>query len=222
MMNTTTINFRHAQNDLKQSSSPIAKRGGTAGSQPTSHIWRKLMNDVIKTMFERRTIRKYTDKPVSDDTLQQLLEVIESTQSWANSQCWEVVNITAPEIRKQLQTATPQQNPAYSAIVNAPVLLALCAQKGTSGTIGESMASKHGDWYMYDLGLATQNLCLAAHSIGLGTVVVGWLDHDRIEKILKTPGNIEFVSLIPMGYRNQKGSQPSHKPVASFVHTNTF
>lgn len=180
------------------------------------------MNDVINTMFERRTIRKYTDQPIPDETMQQLYEVIESTQSWANTQCWEVVNVIDPEIRKHLQETMPQQNPAYRAIVNAPALLVLCAKKGVSGTIGGTMASKHGDWYMYDLGIATQNLCLAAHSLGLGTVVVGWFDHDKVEKVLNVPTNTEVVSMIPLGYRNQTGSIPKHKPIASFVHVDSY
>lgn len=180
------------------------------------------MNEVIKNMYERRTIRKYSDQDVSDETMQQLYEVVESTQSWANTQCWELVNVVDAEIRKQLQETVPQKNPAYRCIVEAPVLLALCAKKGVSGTINGCMTSSHGDWYMYDLGLATQNLCLAAHSLGLGTVVVGWFENGQADKILNAPEGIETVSLIPLGYRNQKGVKPKHKPVSSFVHQNTF
>ena len=88
--------------------------------------------------------------------------------------------------------------------------------------IGGTMTSKFGDWFMYDLGLATQNLCLAAHSLGLGSVVVGWFDHNKTGTILKTPPDVEVVTLIPMGYRNQKGSVPKHKPIASFLHVDTF
>ena len=180
------------------------------------------MNEVIKNMFERRTIRKYTDQPVTDEVLQQLYEVVESTQSWSNTQCWELVNVADPELRKQIQATLPTRNPSSMAIVNAPVLLAICAKKGLSGKIGEDMPSKHGDWYMFDLGLATQNLCLSAHSLGLGSVVVGWFDIDKVEEILKAPSDVEVVALMPLGYRNQKGSVPTHKPVASFMHTDTF
>ena len=75
---------------------------------------------------------------------------------------------------------------------------------------------------MYDLGLMTQNLCLAAHSLGLGTVVVGWFDQARADEILNSPQDIEVVSLLPMGFRNQKGSVPKHKPMDSCLHTDTF
>ncbi len=41
-----------------------------------------------------------------------------------------------------------------------------------------SGSPKHANWYMFDLGIATQTLCLTAHEMGLGTVVVGLMDHD--------------------------------------------
>ena len=49
------------------------------------------MNPIIENMMERRTIRKYTGRPVSDETMQELYKAIEGTQSWANTQCWKIV-----------------------------------------------------------------------------------------------------------------------------------
>jgi nitroreductase len=132
------------------------------------------------------------------------------------------VNVRHPQIRRKLQETVPPRNPAFAAIVDAPVLFAMCARKGLSGMIGDAMATKFGDWFMYDLGLATQNLCLAAHSLGLGTVVVGWFDHDQANAILNTPSEVEVVTLIPLGHRNQKGKVPKHKPIAAFLHEDTF
>lgn len=177
---------------------------------------------MIQTMMERRSIRKYTDQSVSDETMQELYKVIESTQSWNNTQCWEVVDVQDESIRKRLQATVHPINPSYKTITDAPKLLALCARKGRSGRIKDEIVNKHGDWYMYDLGLMTQNLCLAAHSLGLGTVVVSWYDIDAAERILNCPVGVELVTLIPMGYRAQKGHAPRHKPVVEFVHTNTF
>lgn len=180
------------------------------------------MNAVIHNMIERRSVRKYTDAPVTDKILQQLYQAVESTQSWSNTQCWELVNVRHPQIRRKLQETLPPHNPAFAAIVKAPVLFAMCARKGVSGIIGGSVATKFGEWFMYDLGLATQNLCLAAHSLGLGSVVVGWLDHEKANEILNTPSDVEVVTLIPIGYRNQKGKVPNHKPIVSFLHVDTF
>lgn len=180
------------------------------------------MNSVIENMYNRRTIRKYTDEAIKEEHLNELYKVIESTQSWANSQCWEIVNVENPELRKQIQATVPTKNPAYLAIVNAPTLMVVCGRKGKSGYIGEEMTSPHGDWYMHDLGLMTQNLCLAAHSLNIGSVVVGWFDQVKTAEIVNCPEGVEVVSVIPMGYINQVAKEPAHKPVADFLHTDTF
>ena len=142
------------------------------------------MSEVMK---DRRSIRKYKNEPLSDDMLSTLLETVQCTQSWNNTQCWELVVIDDPDIKKTVQGTVPSLNPAYNAIVDASVLIVLCGKLKTSGYIDGKAASKLGDWFMYDLGLATQNLCNCAHDLGLGTVVVGWFDHDQVKKIIKLP-----------------------------------
>ena len=180
------------------------------------------MNSFIETMKQRRSIRKYTDQRVTDETMQELYEVIECAQSWSNTQCWEIVDVQEEALREQIQATVPTSNPAYKAILSASRLLVVCARKGKSGYIANEVANKHGDWYMYDLGIMTQSLCLAAHSLGLGTVVVGWFDIEAVEKLLKCPEGTEVVSLLPLGYTTQVRKGPPHKPTAEFLHTNTF
>lgn len=178
------------------------------------------LQEVIDT---RRTIRKYTDQPLSDETVDRLLKVIEGTQSWANTQCWEVVLVKSPEVREGLLATIPKKNPGLKALANAPLVMVLCAKRGLSGKIGPGdYATKHGDWYMYDLGIVTQNICLAAHDLGLGTVVIGWFDHDAAEKVLQPPEGVEVVSIIPIGYRAHDGKVPKHKPVETFLHIDGF
>lgn len=89
----------------------------------------------------------------------------------------------------------------------------LCVPGRDDPVILNKIVNKHGDWYMYDLGLMTLNLCLAAHSLGLGTVVVGWYDLEAAERILNCLDDVEVVTLIPMGYRAQKGHGTTHRPV---------
>ena len=180
------------------------------------------MNSFIKTMMGRRSIRRYTDEQVTDETMQTLYEVIEGTQSWSNTQCWEIVDVQNKELRQRIQATVPPNNPAYKAILSASRLLVLCAQKGKSGFVAGEIANKHGDWYMYDLGIMTQSLCLAAHSLGLGTVVVGWFDIEAVERILNCSEGVEVVSLIPLGHCQPKKNVPRHKPIAEFLHRDSF
>ncbi len=180
------------------------------------------MSSVIEAVRTRRTIRKYEDREVPAEVLATLMESVEEAQSWANTQCWEVVVVRDPALRAAIQKSLPPTNPAFRAVVDAPLLLVLCARKGESGAINGQMSTKHGDWYMYDLGLATQNLCLTAHELGLGTVVVGWFDQAAVERVVNAPANIEVVSLIPVGYRKNEGVKPKHRPASGFVHQDRF
>jgi nitroreductase len=75
---------------------------------------------------------------------------------------------------------------------------------------------------MFDLGLATQNLCLTAHELGLGTVIVGLLDHDKAKSVLHVPDTHEVVVLIPLGYPAKSPSAPKRKEISEFTHYETF
>jgi nitroreductase len=75
---------------------------------------------------------------------------------------------------------------------------------------------------MYDLGIATQNLCLAAHTLGLGTVIVGLFDHEKAGRIINLPVGYELVTMIPLGHPAKIGSAPKRRSVDDFSHDNFF
>ena len=70
---------------------------------------------------------------------------------------------------------------------------------------------------MFDTGLAMQNLCLAAHALGLGTVIIGMFDHKKAEEILGLPQNVEVVAMTPLGYPTTGGNIPKRKELSEFV-----
>jgi nitroreductase len=75
---------------------------------------------------------------------------------------------------------------------------------------------------MFDLGMAMQNLCLAAHGLGLGTVVVGMFNHRKVAEILGVPRNLEVMAMTPLGYPATPGRAPKRKEVSSFVSYEKF
>ncbi len=180
------------------------------------------MNEVIQAIRERRSIRRYEEKEVPADALAEVLEAVRWSPSWANTQCWEVVVIRDPGIRARLQETIIPKNPATKAIVAAPVLLALCGKRGTSGSYDGQVTTKFGDWFLFDLGLACQSLCLAAHRRGLGTVVVGLFDHDRARQVLQVPEPFELVALIPLGYPAKRPEAPKRREIKEFTHQDRF
>ncbi len=180
------------------------------------------MANLEEIIRERRSVRRFQEKEVSEAVLKRILEAVRWAPSWANTQCWEVVVVRDPQIKKALEETVSPKNPATRAVGVAPVVLALCARLQRSGYYNDRVTTKFGDWFMFDLGLAAQNLCLTAHAMGLGTVIVGLFDHDRAARILKAPQGVEVVVLIPLGYPAKASRNPGRRDIADFTHPETF
>jgi nitroreductase len=180
------------------------------------------MPEIMNTILNRRSIRRYQEKEVPDDLLKKVLEAARWAPSWANTQPWEIVAVKNPAIKEQIRETVSPRNPSSLAIVNAPVLLVICGQLKKSGFYNDEYPTKFGDWFMYDLGLATQNLCLAASEAGLGTVIVGLFDHDRVGEIVKLPDEHEVLVLVPLGYPDHEPGAPKRRKIEEFVHYDTF
>ena len=129
------------------------------------------------------------------------------------------------ECKKALQETLGGYNPARKAIFNAPVLLVLCGKMKIPDTYrkDKDITTKFGDWwFMFHLGSAAQNLCLAAHALGLGTVMVGFFDHDRAKEILEVPEGYEVVLMTPLGYPDKVPKAPPRRPIGEFSHSESF
>jgi nitroreductase len=173
--------------------------------------------DVMEAIKGRRSIRKYKPDPVPKEALHKVLEAVKWAPSWANTQCWEVIAVQDPKVKSELANALPKGNPALSSMTDAPLILILCGRKGISGYYKGQPSTVKGDWLMFDMGIAMQNLCLAAYALGLGTVVIGRFDHKKVGEILETPQNVEVVAMTPLGYPAIEGSAPKRKEFSEFI-----
>ena len=76
---------------------------------------------------------------------------------------------------------------------------------------------------MFDLGIAVQTLCLKAHELGLGTVVVGLMNHEACEKILAVPAGHKVYAVIPIGRPATSPKEgPSRKSLSEMVFLNNL
>lgn len=180
------------------------------------------MNNLMDFIKQRRSVRNYLDKEIPENLVHLILEAVQWTPSWANTQCWEVVVVRDHLVKQKLQELVPKVNPAHKSIVEAPVVLALCAKIGLSGYYKGVSSTKFGDWFMFDIGLAAQNINLTAHALGLATLIVGVYDHDRAKDILRVPDGFELVVLMPLGFASKVPSPPKRKNISEFKHLNTF
>ncbi|MBW1997016.1 MAG: nitroreductase family protein [Deltaproteobacteria bacterium] len=177
------------------------------------------LKDVVKA---RRSIRNFQHKEVPDENLRAILEMARWSPSWANTQCWEIILVRNRGTREKLVESFNYPNPAKKAMTQAPVLLALCAKLKSSGYYKGEVTTKFGDWFMFDLGIFTQTICLAAQDRGLGTVIVGLFDHDKAKEILGVGEGYELVAFIPIGYPEKTPSAPARRNMEEFLHYEKF
>jgi nitroreductase len=179
--------------------------------------------DVMQVIKERRSARVYKDTPVDDKTVEFVLDAARWAPSWANTQCARFVVVRDNDIRLKL-AETMGTNKATEGVKKAPVLIVACAEIGKTGYYKSPQPSTDkGDyWYMFDVALAMQNLTLAAHSLGLGTVHIGLFDARKAAEILEVPPGFCVVSMTPLGYPDGESKVPPRKELSELVSYDKF
>lgn len=180
------------------------------------------MQQLDEVIRNRRSIRRFEKQEVEAEKLEAILEAARWAPSWGNSQCWQFIVIQDREQKEKLAETLTTKNPASLSVVDAPVVLAICGESKKSGYYNGKQITRYQDWLLYDLGLATQNICLTAHNLGLGSVIVGSFNHEMVEKVLRIPNGYEIVSLLPLGYPAHSPSAPKRKEIRAFVHYGHF
>ncbi len=183
--------------------------------------------ETLEAIKTRRSIRKFSDQSVEPEKLQAILEAVRQAPSWSNLQCWHLVVVEEQAIREKISelsfvesffaTYGYKSNPAQKALAQAPIVIIACADPLKSGNLHDQQ------YYMADMGIATENLMLAAHDQGLGTVFVGVYHEEHLKTLLGIPADIKIVGLFPLGYSaGEAKSGPSRKQLSEFVHYGTW
>ncbi len=179
--------------------------------------------ELNEAILYRRSTRKFTEYYVTDEEIREVIDAAHNAPSWANTQVWEFIVVRERELIKEVTETYSSTNPARTCSFDASALIVVCAKTKVSGCREGKERTKFKEWFMFDLGMAAQNLCLKAHEIGLGSVVVGSIDHDACARILLVPEGYEVVVVIPIGRpAAPSGKGPTRKELRSCVYLNTF
>ena len=178
--------------------------------------------DFYEVIKRRRSVRKYKPDSISDDILIRICEAFQAAPSWANTQAWELILVTDPKVKERLQSTLSLNNPATKAIMQAPVVVCPLGIVNRSGWYKGEPVTRRGDWMMFDLGIATEHLVLAAAAEGLGTVHVAYFDFDRAGEILDIPPDRTVMELIPLGYPDHDPKPVPRKPLGDFLFKNIY
>jgi nitroreductase len=188
--------------------------------------------ELFEAINTRRSIRRYKPDPVDDQAVEKILEAGRWAPSWSNTQCWHFVVVRDPEVKAELGECLLNfklpdkeiENPAVKILNTVPVVIVVCAEMGKSGGppgqaagSGGGFFTDKGDWFMFDTALAVQNMVLAAHALGLGTVIIGTIDAAKAEKALNVPAGYRVVTLFPVGVPDTEGKAPPRKELSEIV-----
>ena len=175
--------------------------------------------NAVECLKGRRSVRKFTQQPVSHDLLEQIVETASYAPSWKHTQITRYVAVEGAlkdRIAEEVTDAYPNNG---NIIKGAPMLIAVTMITGRSGFERDgSFSTDRGDrWQMFDTGIAAQTFSLAAHEAGLGSVILGIFDREKATALLELPEDRELVALIPLGYPAEEPVAPRRKPVEDLL-----
>lgn len=166
--------------------------------------------EAMEAILTRRSIRKYTDKPISPKCIDELIRAAMAAPSAHNAQPWHFVIIEDHQILDKI----PETHPNAVVLYQAQVAIAVCGDsKNQSG------------WWMVDCAAATQNILIAAHARGLGGVWIGVYPiaarMRELQELIKLPDYILPLALVSLGYPAEH-KEPANRYDAAKIHKNLW
>lgn len=157
-----------------------------------------------KTCIEtRRSVRRFQDKPVSRSVIADVVRLAQMAPTWKNSQTVRYIWIDDAQLKQTIaETATMGFRKNTDNIISAPGLMLVTTVHGISGynTDGTLTTTKGDHWESFDAGLAVQTLCLALHDAGLGSVIMGLFDEEKIAQLAQVPEGERISCILAVGY----------------------
>jgi nitroreductase len=169
--------------------------------------------DVVKG---RRSIRKYTSKPIAENDAKQLLEAVNSAPSAGNLQSYEVFMVKSESDKRALAEATAVGTGASQDFISgASMILVFCASSARSDKYGDRGRSLYS---LQDATIAAAYSQLAATALGLASVWIGRFDEGKVLKVLKNSEGLRPVAMIPIGYPAENPTPRPRRALDDLVH----
>lgn len=174
----------------------------------------------MEIMKTRRSIRKYTDEPVSREQVERIAAAAQLAPSWKNSQTARFTAVMDPGIKKKISENGVFGYKKNSFIIgSAPVLMILSTVEGISGfePDGSFTTEKGTHWQSFDAGSAAYAFCLAAKEEGLGTCIMGLFDEEYISELIGLPTAQSISALIALGHPDSDPEMPERKELEEIL-----
>ncbi len=178
--------------------------------------------EALECIKTRRSIRKFTDQPVTDETIRELIELASYAPSWKNCQPIVYTVVRDQELKAKIADTCVMGFPGNQKNIKAAdVLVIPVIRHGRSGfeRDGSFSTSKEDRWEVFDAGVAAQTFCLAAHAKGLGSVMMGVFDEKLLADTLGLAEDRIPAVMIALGYPDQDPKMPPRHTVDELLTT---
>ncbi|MBU2465048.1 MAG: nitroreductase family protein [Bacteroidetes bacterium] len=167
---------------------------------------------MLKTIFRRRSIRKFKEVPLQEEEISMMLKSAMAAPSANNLKAWHFMVIDKRELLDQLADI----HPYGKMLKQAPAAILVCGDIQKQAVMG---------YLALDCTAATQNILLAATAMKIGSVWLGVYPReqrmDAISKQLKLPEHIRPISLIALGFADE--NKPANNPwTPEVIHNNKW
>jgi nitroreductase len=176
------------------------------------------MSEVLKAIVERRSVPRFQKREVPEEFIEKILEAGRWAPSYANLQPWEFI-VVRDAGTKEMLTAVAEKVTIYRrSIENADAVVVVVADP--------EVDPLH---YREDAAVATQNMALAAHALGIASYWIGIPEggpgsaEALTKEILGIPDEFSVVALLPLGYPDPGYTpQKERRPLEQMVHYDRY
>ena len=188
-------------------------------------------NPILKTIFERKSIRKFKSKKVSRETIEQIVRAGQRAPTACRMETYSFVVISDSHKKRQILQAIARHVQTREFMEEASLWIMICTDFARQLKLLDVLGIKNefGEVSKFILGvidaaLAAENMVLAAEALGLGSCFVGnvWTAPISIAEILNLPKNVLPIVLLCVGYPNETPSPRPRWPLEAVLHENEY
>ena len=170
--------------------------------------------ELLEALKRRRSIRKFTNQPVSRQELEALVEAGTWAPSASNVQAWKFGIVDDAALVRKIDMFSPGMSG------NPPALIVVCSDRAYARHRGGENAAN--SLATLDCAYASENIMLAAADMGLGTCAIKSYNDAALRKILGLPDHVVIELVITVGHPAVQPPMPARKPVSDVAFYNTW